>query len=675
MFNGGDVAPTCNAEALLRRGLSPVGRTPKGRASGCATPRRVALPCRRAITAVALAFAACDAAFGAGGAVLRGRVGEKADAVFSRRLTSEKARGDIFAEAVNAFATKMDDLHPNPPGVTNLYGWWQGEYWGKTMLSQCAYARYSGRRDVVDFVHEKSLELVRRFQREDGYLSTYADQDHVFGFNWNVWSRKYTMWALVEAYDLTGDAALLAAAGRMADHLAAQLKRLGVSLADTGYFAGIPSLSILKPIVLLAERTGERRHLDFARSIVAENDRPDGRCPNLVANAFGDRPVHEWYPNPASWAKAYEMMSVLEGMVEYSRATGEGRPLEAARRTWEKLFAAESNAVGGVGYHDHFIGAAAYPNAISESCDVIHWMRLCRYLNEATGETKYLDAWEVAFLNAFLAGVFRDGEWGTHDVRSHGRRHLQGMFEVGMTYHFCCIDNAPRGFCDWSDRQVVAADGALTVNFYTDCAFSRGGCAVDISGNYPVGSVVRVTVRSDAPRRVRFRVPGWCGGGMSVDGVKAAPGAAYAEAVAEKGGRTFVLAFDMPVRIEPQRLLPISGGMTAAAAAEKFEMTGYNKEMVGFARSKPGVRIMRGPLVLAKARRVGDDDKTCFSDVEGLDASWRATAVPATNGSVWGAWVLRLERPGDGSCRSVGVCDFASAADTDDARNSFSIWF
>ena len=58
-----------------------------------------------------------------GGSILKGHVGARADAVFARRLTCEKARGDIFNEAVNAFVTKMDDLHPCPPGVTNHNGW------------------------------------------------------------------------------------------------------------------------------------------------------------------------------------------------------------------------------------------------------------------------------------------------------------------------------------------------------------------------------------------------------------------------------------------------------------------------------------------------------------------------------------------------------------------------
>ncbi len=42
-FEEGEVASACTAEALLRRGPSPVGRTPKWRASGCAKPRRGSL--------------------------------------------------------------------------------------------------------------------------------------------------------------------------------------------------------------------------------------------------------------------------------------------------------------------------------------------------------------------------------------------------------------------------------------------------------------------------------------------------------------------------------------------------------------------------------------------------------------------------------------------------------
>jgi hypothetical protein len=69
----------------------------------------------------------------------------------------------------------------------------------------------------------------------------------------------------------------------------------------------------------------------------------------------------------------------------------------------------------------------------------------------------------------------------------------------------------------------------------------------------------------------------------------------------------------------------------------------------------------------------GCDDRTCFSDIAGLDASWRASLRPVHGAKTWGAWELTLE--GKGTKHVIGVCDYMSAADFDDPRNSFSIWF
>ena len=612
----------------------------------------------------------CRAAF-AGGTVLEGAVGKKANALFSERLLCDKARGDIFNETVNAFVTRYDDLHPQTD-KTRRSGYWQGEYWGKTMLSYCGYVRYSGDPAAKEFVRSNALELVRRFQREDGYLATYDDPDFIVGGR-NIWGRKYTLWALLESYDLTGEKELLQAGVRMADHLIGQLKRLDKELAETGSFAGLPSMSILKPMVMLGERTGARRFLDFARVIVADNNRADGRKPNLIANAFSGKPVHEWYPSPDKWAKAYEMMSVLEGFLAYAKVSGEKRPLEAAERIWEMLDKYERNAVCSVGYHDHFLGTASYPNAITESCDVLHWMRLCKYLYAATGRMRYLDAWEAALLNAFLAGVFRDGAWGTHDVRSHGRRHLQGIFEVNMLYHFCCLDNDPRGFFDWAECQMASSGGRIDVNFYTDASFAGEDVSVKIAGDYPVGDEVRILVSAESPRTVRFRIPAWCRGGMRIDGRAVASGAS-AETVKMTGkSHEFIVKFDMSPRIERMVLHAITGADLTEPMRRLFEMGMHNKEMIGFARDNPGVRILRGPLLLAKARLAGDDDRTCFTDIDGLDDSWKRSLRPVTNPKVWGAWELILE--GKGNRVTLGVCDYMSAADFDDPRNSFSIWF
>ena len=605
---------------------------------------------------------------------LQGAVGEKAGRLFEKRLLSGKARGDIFEETVNAFRTCYDDRHEDPPDAEHHSGYWQGEYWGKTMLSHCAYARYSGDADEKAFIHRKAVELVEAFQRKDGYLGTYADADFIRGWNWNIWGRKYTMWALVEAYDLTNDARLLEAAKAMAVHINGQLKAQKVTIGETGCFAGLPSMSLLKPLLMVYCRTGNRDVRELIEHIVAENDRADGRCPNLIANAFTDKPLHAWYPKPQEWAKAYELMSVVEGLIQYAAVFRNPRPLEAAKRIFDKLAADEMNGVCSVGYHDHFIGSRAYPNTISESCDVIHWMRLCKFLHKATGGTRYLDYWEKTFLNAFMAGVFRDGRWATHDVRSHGKRHLQGVFEVGMYYHFCCIANDPRGFCDYADMAFEEVTPVTyNLNFYTDCDYRLKGVRVKVTGGYPVGDRVSVTVTAPRAVTLNLRVPdGFSFALTGADAKKAADGRL---AVAVPAGETVLtLAFDLSARIEPWKT-----DLPCAADAELdhylmefFEMPMHNKEMAGFMRKAPGVRVFRGPLLLAKGLLAGDCDKEVFGDL-GIDETWTATLSPRQGKDTWGSWNVTFEK--DGVRKTVGASDYQSVADFDDWQNSFSIWF
>ena len=142
---------------------------------------------------------------------------------------------------------------------------------------------------------------------------------------------------------------------------------------------------ILKPVLILYKETNEKKYLDYAHEIVAEMDDPDtsNPPPNLVRNAFIDSPVSGRYPVAACdtrrHTKAYEMLSCFEGLIEYSKITGDKRALRSTSLTAEKLFKDELNVMGAVGYADRFASAARRVNAVTEYCDVIHWVRLCRF--------------------------------------------------------------------------------------------------------------------------------------------------------------------------------------------------------------------------------------------------------------------------------------------------------
>ena len=596
-------------------------------------------------------------------------------------------------EAIQAFETHYDDTHKKGQG------YWQGEFWGKTMLGHVGAMRMAGREDVCEYVINQVRRLVSGYMKDDGYLGTYADPRFVKG-GWNLWGRKYTLWTLVETYEETGETWILDAAVKTADQMIVLLKDMKLPLRETGCFNGLASCSILFPLVRLYRHVPKPEYLSFINAIVADWDRADNAPPNLIANAFSGKPVHAWYPDPVIWAKGYEMMSCYEGLVEYADviggrgatalpavSTGAGVPrarvIEAAERFADLLAEHEANAMGTVGYYDHFTHAAANPNGTIEMCDVVYWMRLCHALYRVTGETRHLDRAERAFCNAFLAGLYESGRWGAYSVRSHGYRHGTAGMCLGLRHHTCCVDNSPRGFYDFADHVAYRRGEVLEVNHYLPATVRLDdGTAVEISGNYPVSEEVRAEVSVLRATKVAFRVPEWCKD-LTVDGRKVSGRSGRIVMDAVTGHNSFVLRFVMPTRIihrscvgEPA--LPSgyeNDGRGNDGCRFLLELPEAFPEMRGVARESFAAYVMRGPLVLAKSVRHGLCGRDIFSagTVNG-DTGWKAATRPVAYGDdAWGKWELTLEK--DGVVNTTIVSDFASAAPSDDWHNAFSIWF
>ena len=599
---------------------------------------------------------------------LGGAPAAKMDALFKARILSLHAQRDIFGEARRAFERRDDD-------ELGHGGLWRGEFWGKLMIGAARVADYLQDPALLAFVREECHRLMA-LQDADGYLGSYADKTLVsiadpektrsiycWESVWNIWNRKYAMWGMLEAWRATGDGAILGSVRRQADQLVSMLGGLGLRLRDTGTggMNGLPSMSVLKPIVLLHEATGDPRYLGFARGIVADWDRDDGAPPNLLRNAFRPGPLREWYPHPENWAKCYELMSCLEGLLEYHRATGDAACLAAVRAIRDNLAATELNPLGSVGFGDKFIGGAERANALTEVCDAIHWIRLNLDLFLLTGEDKHLDSMELAYFNAFLAGIHRDGAWGAFFVRGHVRH--EDQWQCGLSYNHCCVDNLPRTFMDMASATVtVDARGVFHVNLYQNATATLDGVTFAISGNYPVGDTV--TVRVSRPVEVVFRKPAWC---PRLD--------------VSRDGNVYTLRFDMTPRVIHRPIAPAaedepSRGTWAFDRYADNAPPGANDDIRRSYRRTPAATVMRGPLVLARALRAGatrrelEDEST----VNGLDCAVSLASLPATE--TWGLWDMTLSAPGRQPIQTR-VCDFQSAGDDPAApgANAFSIWF
>jgi len=603
---------------------------------------------------------------------LEGWLGAKMDRFISRRLVDPFMRNQVFDEALQTLEFRDDD-------EMKLGGLWRGEFWGKEMLSSARVADYLQDKEFLSFVRNECHRAMK-FQDADGYLGSYTNKYLVFirdmeecrkkiGWfpNLNLWNRKYIIWGMFMAYKVTGDKSILASVEAQMNHWIDSVRRAGIPVCETGGpgLKGQASMSILKPLLMIYEETGNRKYLDFAAEMLTQWDREDGRCPNYFRNAPTGKAIHTWYPEPQGWAKSYEMMSCLDGLLEYYRVTGERRCLDTVAQMRDLLAKYESNPLGGVGFCDKLICAAARPNGISEVCDAIHWMRMNIDLFLITGEDKYIDSVEKCWYNNFFAGVDRDGLFGSFAVRALARHEHE--LQCGYAYNQCCVNNVPRSFMDFASTVVtVDKEGVFHVNQYQDATVTLDGVKFTIRGGYPVEGRVTVSV-SDASKKVVFRKPSWC---PRMD-------------IAENDG-VYTIAFDMNPRLVASAQMDNPQDAAGLAKTDKWaenrHTTVWQKD-VGLDvrkqyRKTPALALWNGPLLLAKSRRLGMSAEQLEDASTVIGKGYRPVLTRIESDRVMAAWDVRLVKEG-GPTITAKVCDYQSAADARLGSDFtwFSIWF
>ena len=444
--------------------------------------------------------------------------GELIDTFFEGRIMSPHARDEVYQECEDAFKLRRDD----ETGV----GIWQGEYWGKWIISACRASRYNHSEELREFIRKGAKKLMT-YQRADGYLGTYKNSALLLPctpeegmaaigspveWNWNIWCRKYTLWGMLEAYGLLYDREMLDCATRMADHLIAELDALGLEPGDTGTFNGLPSCSIMKPMLILYRYTEDKKYLDFCLRIADRWENPE-IMPAIIANSLSDKRIREWYPDSNKWAKAYEMMSCFDGLVELYRVSGVQRYLEACERFFDMIMKHEKNLLSSVAFNDVFGDAAYDINCMTEPCDVIHLMRLAHELFKLTGKAKYMNAFEKAGYNALFTSAFKDGLWGARALRTAGR-HQVAFNQANMKHNHCCVNNIPRGLLNFAESQIMTDGESLYINLYT--AFEGSilvgdkAVKVKIGGDYLGEGRAEIRLSGfDGELSVKMRVPAW----------------------------------------------------------------------------------------------------------------------------------------------------------------------
>ena len=328
---------------------------------------------------------------------IKGYLGGKIDLCIGERIKKQDVQ-----MLVDPFKTRKE---------TNM---WQTEFWGKWILSAIAAYDYNHDPEMLAIVR-KAVSGLLATQTPDGYIGNYSPQAQLQ--HWDIWGRKYTMLGLLAYYDISGDKKALDASQKLADHLLTQVGLDHADIVKTGNYHGMPSSSILEPMVLLYRHTGKKRYLDFAEYIVAQWETSDG--PKLISKAKNGVDVADRFPFPKSWwswdngQKAYEMMSCYEGLLELYRLTGEPGYLKSAELAVQNIIDTEINVAGsGTAFECFYHGRERQTEPTyhtMETCVTFTWIKLCNNLLRLTGNPMYADQVEKTVYNALMASMKFDG--------------------------------------------------------------------------------------------------------------------------------------------------------------------------------------------------------------------------------------------------------------------------
>ena len=532
---------------------------------------------------------------------------------------------------------------------------WRGEYWGKWYSAAAlgyACEPTAERRAQL----EKIMREVVQIQQPDGYLGPYEAKDRLTV--WDVWCRKYVLLGLLTAYDLTGDKAALEAARRNADNLIDDLDRQKLKLVEIGVqvLKGVANSSIIEPMALLYQRTGDRKYLAFAQSIIAQWNAPSSVAPqgiHLLEQALAGAPPFKNH--------AYAIMSCFEGICELYRATGDRQYLDAAVRFGQSVRQHERMVVGSASNHELFCGGAhsqtEFLEKPQETCVTATWLKLCAQLLRLTGDPVWADEMELSLYNAMIGAMTPGGEWFAYFTQLTGERVPSFLPHPDLNLS-CCVASAPRGMLLTPRWAVMTAQDGPVVNLYAPGSAAvklADGTEVNLAQetDYPVGDRVKLTVSPARKQRftLSLRIPAWS---------KRTTLAVNGETAACEPGKYAKLDREWAPGDQVSLTLDLRGRAVPAPSGA------------------PQLALMRGPVILAMDNRLVPSIDTAVwltADAEGFVELKPFAAKPA-----W-AW-MAYEAPFavhpshffGHYTTNLALCDFASAGNAWNDKNLYRTW-
>ena len=585
---------------------------------------------------------------------------------------------------------------------------WRGEYWGKMMRGACFVYAYSQDPKLYQVLTEAVKDILTT-QDNLGRISSYA-VNHEFD-GWDIWSRKYVLLGMEYYLEICKDEALRA---QIVESMCRQVDYIMTKIGDpedgkllitkaTRHWRGLNSSSLLEPIVRLYNLTKEQKYFDFATYIV--------NCGATdIVNIFDLAYEDKLYPYQYPVTKAYEMTSCFEGLLEYYRVTGIEKYKTSAINFANKVLESDFTIIGCCGctheLFDHSTVRQANTNnhnVMQETCVTVTLMKFFYQLTLLTGQSKYVDAFEISLYNAYLGAIntekvieptlLRDHpDWSieplpfdsysplTAGTRGNGIGGLKLMSD--NHYYGCCACIGSAGLGLAAKMALMTTEKGFVINMYVDGQIQARTAAgriltLNTRTTYPVGGNICISVDLEEAEsfELLLRIPGWSkqnslklnGKEISISSTEELSG--YVSVDREWiPGDTIELVLDM--RTESIRPIPYGNQvlMNHVVWGGNYMIPTYDEEDP---LAKYHLALRRGPIVLAQENRLGysvDEPVDILVGEDGyVDVTFPEKEIaPYEN-------ILEVEVPlTDGS--KMHVTDYASAGKLWTEESKMAAW-
>ena len=459
-------------------------------------------------------------------------------------VSSVSAEGDFFENALEKEIDYLMSLDPerllvnfrkNAGILTDLepYGGWENSLIGGhtmghylTALSQ-AYVNAATPSSDRKKIYGRITELVdglAECQRKNGFLwgasflSVNVEEQFdnvekgrcdIFKEAWVPW---YTMHKILEGlisvYAETGYQPSLDIACRLGDWVCDRTKKW-----DDGTRRTVLSIEyggMNDAMYDLYALTGEKKYADAAH--VFDEDALFERIRSGGLNVLNNLHANTTIPKVIGAMKRWLVLGESAGD-EY---------LETAEIFWQTVIDHHTYATGGNSEWEHFgeddVLNRERTNCNCETCNVYNMLKLTKYLFDATGDKKYADYYENAFINHIMAS--QNPETG---MTTYFQAMATGYFRTYSTptdSFWCCTGSGMENMTKLGDGIYFNRGGNIIVNMYLSSVLEDPtlGLKITQTSDIPESDVAKfeLSLKESKEFALMLRVPDWAAGDISL---------------------------------------------------------------------------------------------------------------------------------------------------------------